>query len=137
MAWPVGWLYAGFALTGTGTTLLGCILPILITTLRINDARAGLLFAAQFTGSALGALFVGHNYFISLTRGYLLLVGSAVSIACFFSSYSVVLLWIFGLGLGLTMTSTSMLISALFTQDRGAKLSLLNAFWGLGAILSP
>jgi MFS transporter, FHS family, glucose/mannose:H+ symporter len=127
---PVPWLHLGFALTGIGTTLLGCILPALSTIWHMNDDRAGILFAAQFSGSALGALFVGTNFFSSVVRGYLLLIASAVSIAwlSFFS---------FGLGLGLTMTATSMLIGSTFVARRGAALSLLNASWAIGAALCP
>jgi MFS transporter, FHS family, glucose/mannose:H+ symporter len=41
------------------------------------------------------------------------------------------------LGLGSAMTSTSMLIARIYSATRGASLSLLNAFWGLGAVLCP
>jgi FHS family glucose/mannose:H+ symporter-like MFS transporter len=134
---PVPWLHVGFALTGIGTTLLGCILPALSTIWHMNDDRAGILFAAQFSGSALGALFVGTNFFSSVVRGYLLLIASAVSIAWFADSRSWLSFFSFGLGLGLTMTATSMLIGSTFVTRRGAALSLLNASWAIGAALSP
>ena len=35
------------------------------------------------------------------------------------------------------MTATTMIIGRLYSATRGASLSLLNAFWGLGAVLSP
>jgi fucose permease len=103
----------------------------------MNDDRAGILFAAQFSGSALGALFVGTNFFSSVVRGYLLLIASAVSIAWFADSRSWLSFFSFGLGLGLTMTATSMLIGSTFVTRRGAALSLLNASWAIGAALSP
>lgn len=132
-----GWMYVGFVLTGVGTTLLGCALPTLIANWHINDARAGGLFAAQFAGSALGAALVTHDFFHSITRGYALLAVGALSLACFSGSPRPWLFLILGLGLGLTMTATSMLTSTLFPANRGAALSVLNACWGLGAVLCP
>jgi MFS transporter, FHS family, glucose/mannose:H+ symporter len=131
------WLHLGFALTGMGTTLLGCALPTLSTTWHMSDSRAGVLFAAQFSGSALGALLVGNDFFVSVVRGYLLLIASAVSIAFFTDFFPVLRLLSFGLGLGFTMTATSMLIGAINIGKRGSALSLLNASWALGAALSP
>lgn len=132
-----GWMYVGFVLTGVGTTLLGCALPTLIANWHMNDASAGGLFAAQFAGSALGAALVTHDFFHSIIRGYALLAVGALSLACFNGSPRSWLFLIFGLGLGLTMTATSILTSALFPANRGAALSLLNACWGLGAVLCP
>jgi MFS transporter, FHS family, glucose/mannose:H+ symporter len=134
---PVGWLYVGFALTGTGTTLLGCILPSLSAIWHMDDARAGILFAAQFSGSALGSLLVGPNYFRSMITGYLLLIVSGITLAGFGHTFGGSLFLIFGLGLGLTMTATSMLISKRYADHRGAALALLNACWALGAVLCP
>jgi FHS family glucose/mannose:H+ symporter-like MFS transporter len=133
----VGWLYVGFALTGTGTTLLGCILPSLSAIWHMNDARAGIIFAAQFSGAALGSLLVGNNYFGSAMTGYLLLITSGFTLARFGDSFSGLFFLIFGLGLGLTMTATSMFISKRCADHRGAALSLLNACWALGAMLCP
>jgi FHS family glucose/mannose:H+ symporter-like MFS transporter len=134
---PVRWLHFGIALTGVGTTLLGSILPALITTWHLKDDRAGLLFAAQFAGSSLGALLVSTNFYGSILRGYFLLIAGAVSLVFFGGSLQVFLFLIFGLGLGLAMTATSMLVSSLFTEKRGAALSLLNASWATGAVLCP
>lgn len=103
----------------------------------MNDARAGTLFAAQFSGSALGALLVGRDYFSSIMTGYVLLVGSAVSLSYFGNSLAVLFFLIFGLGLGLTMTATSMFTSTRFVDRRGSALSMLNAYWALGAVLCP
>jgi FHS family glucose/mannose:H+ symporter-like MFS transporter len=124
-------------LTGFGTTLLGCILPTLSTIWHMNDSRAGMLFAAQFSGSACGALLLRDDFFGGLTRGYLLLIASAVSLSLFSGLFRVILFFSFGLGLGLTMTATSMLICSISSGKRGAALSLLNASWAVGAFLCP
>jgi fucose permease len=133
----VFWLYVGFALTGAGTTLLGCILPRLIAAWGMTDARAGVLFAAQFAGSACGAILVGLNYFNSILRGYVLAIASAIAIAFWASSSRWFLFYVFGLGLGLAMTATSMFVSRLFTERRGSTLLLLNAAWTMGAVICP
>ena len=135
--WSVYGLYAGFALTGIGTTLLGCILPNLLVIWRLNDSQAGALFAAQFMGSALGAALVSSDYLKSTMRGYLLLIAGALVIAYFSHSAHVSLFFVFGLGLGLTMTATSMLAGSMFMTNRAAALSTLNASWCLGAVLCP
>jgi FHS family glucose/mannose:H+ symporter-like MFS transporter len=133
----VRWLHLGIALTGVGTTLLGCILPTLSTIWHMNDSRAGILFAAQFSGSAFGALLVRNDFFGSLMRGYLLLIASAVSLSLFTGLFQVILFLGFGLGLGLTMTATSLLIGSISSGKRGAALALLNASWAVGAVLCP
>jgi fucose permease len=130
-------MYVGFVLTGTGTVLLGCILPSLMAKWHLDDAQAGSLFAAQFAGSALGAGLVTHDYFHSILRGYVLLTTSALSLACLTDSPHSFLFLCFGLGLGLTMTATSMLTGSLFPGRRGAALSSLNACWCLGAVVCP
>jgi len=133
----VSWMYFGFVLTGMGTVLLGCILPTLITRWRLDDGRAGSLFAAQFVGSALGAGLVTRDYFNSIVRGYALLTASALSLGWFNRSPHSWLFLSFGLGLGLTMTATSMLAGRLYPGKRGTVLSSLNACWCLGAVLCP
>ncbi|HTC94932.1 MAG TPA: MFS transporter [Terriglobales bacterium] len=134
---PVTWLRAGFALTGAGTTLFGCILPALNLNWHLDDRHAGILFAAQFTGAALGALLVRNDFFRSLVSGYLALIVSAALITFFPRNAEVLLFLAFGVSLGLTMTATSMLVGSTYPNNRGAALSVLNAFWGLGAALSP
>jgi MFS transporter, FHS family, glucose/mannose:H+ symporter len=130
-------MYVGFALTGMGTVLLGCVLPTLIAKWHLDDTRAGILFAAQFAGSALGAGLVSHDYFKSIVRGYALLTVGALALAWFNRSPHSWLFLSFGLGLGLTMTATSMLMGSLYPLKRGAVLSSLNACWCLGAVLCP
>jgi MFS transporter, FHS family, glucose/mannose:H+ symporter len=133
----IAWLLVGFSLTGVGTTLFGCILPTLSALWQLDDRHAGLFFAAQFTGSALGALLLRNDFFRSLLHGYVLLIASALSLTFLSGSLEMLFFFAFGLGLGLTMTATSMLIGSKFLAQRGAALSVLNALWGLGAALTP
>ena len=48
-------LHCGFLLVGVVNTLLGPILPILAARWRLDDAEAGSLFIAQFTGAMIGS----------------------------------------------------------------------------------
>lgn len=133
----VGLLCVGFVLTGVGTALLSSILPTLTGLWHMSDDRAGILFAAQFSGSAAGALFVGTNFFAAVVRGYVLLILSSVFLAFGPSSCAGLSFLSFGLGLGLTMTATSMAVGVLYVDRRGSALSLLNGFWAIGAAVSP
>ena len=130
-------LYFGFILTGIGTNLLGCILPALSGLWSLSDSHSGFLFAAQFAGSSTGALLMQSNLHRSLVRGYLLLIAGACLFALSHGHLAPFILFLFGLGLGSAMTATSMLFGRMYTTNRGASLSLLNAFWGLGAVLCP
>ncbi|MFY9938834.1 MAG: MFS transporter [Silvibacterium sp.] len=130
-------LHLGFVLTGIGTVLLGCVLPVLSGPWTLNDSRSGFLLAAQFTGSSCGALLVQSTLYASLIRGYLLLIAGGVSIAFCHGHFAVPLFFIFGLGLGSAMTATSMLVGRIYSATRGSALSLLNASWCLGAVICP
>ncbi|HYK36402.1 MFS transporter [Alloacidobacterium sp.] len=133
----VAGLYFGFVLTGIGTNLLGVILPALSGIWNLSDSHSGFLFAAQFTGSSTGALLMQSNLFRSVTRGYALLIVGAIAFALCRGHFAAPLLFCFGLGLGSAMTATSMLFGRMYAASRGASLSLLNAFWGFGAVLCP
>jgi MFS transporter, FHS family, glucose/mannose:H+ symporter len=137
-SWQVtGGLYFGFVLTGIGTNLLGCILPGLSEIWTLSDSHSGFLFAAQFAGSSTGALLMELNLYKSILRGYVLLILGAIAFAFCRGHWAPLFLFCFGLGLGSAMTATSMIFGRMYIQNRGASLSLLNAFWGLGAVASP
>src|ERR1700678_3003697 len=73
-------LHLGFALTGVGTVLLGCILPQLSAEWRLRDRDAGLLLLVQFATSAAGALLVRRNLWKTLACGYGLFGTGSISI---------------------------------------------------------
>src|SRR5256885_14980523 len=60
-------LHAGFVLTGVVNTMVGPLLPVLSARWALNDAHAGYLFTAQFSGSMLGVMGSG---FLMLLRGF-------------------------------------------------------------------
>jgi fucose permease len=127
----------GFILTGIGTNLLGCILPALSSAWNLSDSHSGFFFTAQFAGSSTGALLMQSDLNKSIVRGYLLLIAGAIAFAFCHGHFAALFLFCCGLGLGSAMTATSMLFGRMYATSRGASLSLLNAFWGLGAVLCP
>lgn len=129
-------LHLAFAATGMGITLFGCLLPRLHSLWHLTDAHAGALFACQFTGAAVGALLVRANFFRSLMFGYALTALSGILLGFVHGGALGLVLFSFGLGLGWAMTGTSMLVGVMY-QSRGSALSLLNASWVAGAVLSP
>ncbi|QNI34070.1 MFS transporter [Alloacidobacterium dinghuense] len=130
-------LYLGFVLTGIGTNLLGCILPALSGIWGLSDSHSGFLFAAQFAGSSTGALLMQSDLFKSIVRGYVLLILGSIAFAFCRGHLAPLILFCYGLGLGSAMTAISMIFGRMYTTNRGASLSLLNAFWGLGAVVCP
>lgn len=132
----VVWLHIAFAATGFGTTLLGCLLPALHSAWNLTDARAGFLFACQFTGASLGALLVREDLFGSIQHGYLVMVAGALALGTLHSYAAAGAFVAFGIGMGMAMTAINMVGGTVF-EHPGAALSLLNASWIVGAALSP
>ncbi|MGA9496380.1 MAG: MFS transporter [Terriglobales bacterium] len=149
-----------FLPTGVLTTLLGPMLPILIARWSMNDTQAGNLFLVQFLASLVGVQLSGvllarWGYRPAFLSGLLLM-------ACGVGTLYLGSLWlglasvaVYGLGLGLIIPTDNLLIAEISTgrgissnaiSIAGAKpsskesasasaVSLLNFFWGLGAVL--
>ena len=132
----VVWLHIAFAATGFGTTLLGSLLPALHSAWNLTDAQGGFLFACQFTGAAFGAVMVREDLFRSIQQGYLVMVASAVLLGTLHGYAAALVFFFFGLGMGWAMTAINMVGGTVFERP-GAALSLLNASWIVGALLSP
>lgn len=129
-------LHLGFALTGVGTVLLGCILPRLAAQWHLRDKDAGLLLLVQFATSASGALLVRRNLWKTLAIGYALFSAGGAGIFLL-EQKSLPAFAVLGLGMGLAMTSTNMLTGRRNTQRMGAALALLNFSWSAGSVACP
>jgi len=130
-------LGTGFGLTGSGTVMLGVLLPALSQKWGMRDDAAGFLLFLQFLGSSLGALAVGARRVRSLTAGYALLAVSACALAFAGMHLSFGIFLFFGLGLGMAMTSTSLLFSDRYPDERAVRLERLNFAWAAGASAGP
>ncbi len=129
--------------TGILTTLLGPMLPILIVRWAMNDTQAGYLFLVQFLAALVGVQLSGvllarHGFRPAFLSGLLLM-------ACGVATLYLGSLWlglasvaIYGLGLGLIIPSDNLLIAEISTgsglTSRAGAVSLLNFFWGVGAV---
>ncbi len=130
-------LSVGFALTGTGTVLLGVLLPVFAEKWGLRDDGAGLLLFLQFSGSSMGAILSGLNRVRSMAIGYGLMAASSLDLIFAHSRAPFAVFFFFGLGMGMAMTSTSLLFSDRWGDERAAKLEWLNFVWSLGATTCP
>src|ERR1700693_6153248 len=144
-----------FLPTGILQTLLGPMLPILIARWALNDTQAGNLFLVQFLETLAGVTLSG----LLLTRwGYrpaflwgLLLMACGVSTLLLGSSaLGMAAVAVYGMGLGLVVPSDNLLIAEIGSESssgsdaasqrsskassRASAVSLLNFFWGVGAV---
>jgi len=144
-----------FLPTGILTTLLGPMLPILIARWAMNDTQAGNLFLVQFLASLVGVQLSGvllarWGFRPAFLLGLLLM-------ACGVATIYMGSLWLglasvatFGLGLGLIIPTDNLLIAEIgaasapssdassdtaTASSRASAVSLLNFFWGAGAVL--
>ena len=132
-----------FLPTGVLTTLLGPMLPILIARWAMNDTQAGNLFLVQFLAMLAGVQLSG----LLLSRvGYRpAFLSGLLLMACGTATIYLGALWLglasvatFGLGLGLIIPTDNLLIAEISAgpnpgSSSGA-VSLLNFFWGVGAV---
>ncbi|HLX84185.1 MAG TPA: MFS transporter [Terriglobales bacterium] len=132
-----------FLPTGVLTTLLGPMLPILIARWAINETQAGDLFLVQFLAMLAGVQLSG----LLLSRvGYRpAFLSGLLLMACGIATIYLGSLWLglasvatFGLGLGLIIPTDNLLIAEISAgpnpgSSSGA-VSLLNFFWGVGAV---
>ena len=129
--------YLGFAVAGMATVLLGPILPILSARWSLTDFEAGSLFAIQFTASTLGAILASHFRRACLLFGYASVAAGLAALAL--GNYAVVIgaFGLVGIGLGSANTATNLLFGTQRPAERGALLSRVNLFWGIGAVSCP
>jgi len=137
-----------FLPTGILQTLLGPMLPILIARWVINDTQAGNLFLVQFLASLVGVQLSG----VLLTRwgfrpaflsGLLLMACGVATLNIGPLGLGLVSVATYGLGLGLIIPTDNLLIAEIGAGtgssprvSSGARaVSLLNFFWGVGAVL--
>lgn len=127
------------------TVLAGPLLPVLAARWGLRDVQSGAFFGAQFAFSTAGAILAPWRLPRKLPIGYAL-IGSGVfllylssmvagrtsGLAMALAAFSLI-----GLGIGFSVTATNLLVGAEPAARRARQLSIVNLFWGSGAVLCP
>lgn len=136
-------IYVAFVLTGVATTMLGPLIPAFETRWQLDDARAGLLFVAEFLASvALAALAPALGRAIGFRRAVALglAIVAAGTAACTTHAWpaAIAAVGLYGCGLGVAVTGSNLAIAAT-SGGRGSAgpLLWLNMFWSIGAVAAP
>jgi fucose permease len=136
-----------FLPTGTLTTLLGPMLPILIARWAMNDTQAGSLFLVQFLASLAGVQLSGillarWGFRPAFLSGLLLMASGVATLYMGSLWLGLASVAVYGLGLGLIIPTDNLLIAEIASGSgassdvgsRASAVSLLNFFWGVGAV---
>ena len=131
--------------TGILSTLLGPMLPILIARWTLNDTQAGNLFLVQFLAMMVGVQLSGvmlarRGFRLAFLLGLLLMACGAASLYMGSLWLGLISVAVNGLGLGLIAPTDNLLIAEMGSRpgsgpsSRASAVSLLNFFWGAGAV---
>lgn len=139
---PFPGLLIAFVLAGVVTTWLGPLLPWLGHRWRLDDARLGAFFLAQFSASMLGVLLSSWllprgRFRAAIGCGLGLLALGVAGLAAASSIGALAAVAIYGLGLGLVIPGGNLLAAHAAAPNSAAALNLLNFAWGAGAVASP
>ena len=134
---------AGLLLFGIGLITLGSVAPDLKTKFHLDEISSGTLFSILPLGILTGSLLFGP---ICDKYGYkLLLTIACILMFCGFEgiAYSANLgllklsVFFFGVGGGAINGATNAAVADISAKDKGAELSILGVFFGIGALGMP
>lgn len=133
-------LHGLFLVSGSVTVLIGQLLPIMARQYQLNDLQVSLYFPSQFVGSLMGTLLTSRyskkNRFISASiAGAMLMALGLVLMNVDSFAVSLTAFFLNGVGIGLTLPAINMTVLELSPLKTASALSLLNFFWGVGAII--
>jgi fucose permease len=129
--------------TGILQPMLGPMLPILIVRWTMNDTQAGNLFLVQFLASLVGVQIAGVllarlGFRPAFLSGMLLMATGAAALYVGSPTLGMASVAAYGLGLGLIVPADNLLIAEIGSgstpSSRAGAVSLLNFFWGAGAV---
>jgi MFS transporter, FHS family, glucose/mannose:H+ symporter len=108
---------------------------------QLKDSQAGLLLSSQFLGCFAGSVLVTRHLRRALLPGASALATGWVAFALALASlcglwFAPAALLIAGFGAGHMVSATNLVAGRTYKERRGSGLSLFNAFWSFGAILS-
>jgi fucose permease len=136
-----------FLPTGILQTLLGPMLSILIARWVMNDVQAGNLFLVQFLAVLVGVQFSGvflsrWGFRPAFLFGLMMMACGTVTLYLGSFWLGMISVAVFGFGIGLIVPADNLLIaeigdgtgSSSSVNARASAVSLLNFFWGVGAV---
>ncbi|MFY9746984.1 MAG: MFS transporter [Acidobacteriaceae bacterium] len=143
----------GFVVCGVVTVLPGPLLPLMAARWGLLDVQSGAFFAAEFAASMVGSIFSPRRLRRNLPLGYavmtggvlLLLFSRATEHAALGHSLALTAFGLIGLGTGLSVTATNLVVGMMEDHagsQRGAsrrarRISVVNLWWGIGAVACP
>lgn len=133
----------GLLLFGIMLITLGSILPSLVSKFQLNEMRSGKLVSILPIGIIAGSLVFGpvadrYGYKMMFIITTFLMIAAFEGLA-FANSFFILQVSIFILGFsgGVINGATNAIVSDISEEDKGANLSLLGAFFGIGALGMP
>ena len=133
----------GMLLFGIGLIMLGAVLPDLRVRHSLDAVEAGTLFSILPIGIIAGSLLFGpvcdkYGYRTLLAISALLMFAGFEGLAFTHTSWVLtVSVFLFGLGGGAINGATNAVVADISTTGKGANLSLLGVFFGIGALGMP
>lgn len=133
----------GMLLFGVTLITLGSVAPMLIIRFNLDQLASGTLFSilpfGVLTGSLLFGPFCDKYGYKQLLAFSALLIGIGFEGIAFSSSFLLlkVCIFLFGLGGGAINGATNAVVAEISVKDKGANLSLIGVFFGLGALGMP
>ncbi len=133
----------GMLLFGIGLITLGSVVPDLKVKLQLDEISSGTLFSILPFGILSGSLIFGpvvdkYSYRILLSASCIFMFSGFMGIA-FAQSQGLLRICAFltGFGGGAINGATNALVADISDKDKGANLSLLGVFFGIGALGMP
>lgn len=136
----------GFIVCGVVTVLPGPLLPLLAARWHLPDVQSGVFFAVQFAASTVGAILAPWRLRRSLPLGFGLMAAAVTLLTLALGAVSasaghalaLTAFGLIGLGIGLSVTATNLTV-ALGSEPhaRASRLSVVNLWWGIGAVICP
>jgi MFS transporter, FHS family, glucose/mannose:H+ symporter len=142
---PLWLLCVGFVVCGIVTVLPGPLLPVLAARWGLRDVQSGMFFAVEFAASTIAAILAPRRMRWSLPRGYALMTVGVLLLAVAEravnpttgNELALGAFTLIGFGIGLSVTATNLLVGAAPKEERARRLSVVNLWWGIGAVGCP
>lgn len=130
------------------TVLPGPLLPVMAARWGLLDVQSGAFFAAVFIPSAIGAIFSPHSLrrnlplgYAAMTAGVVLLAIAGQTAGSLGHTLALMAFGLIGSGIGLSMTATNLTVAIMADGaapgERARRISLVNLWWGVGAVACP